>query len=114
MTTLFCFPGTKHKKLGPDKPNKKSVTDRDINVFKVSRNLKKSSNEKKKDLCSFIYKSVHTAKQIPMAELLAGEVLVTCMRCKTRGPMFSEAHIQKTFSWSIFKLQMYGPRTDMV
>jgi hypothetical protein len=48
MTTLFCFPGTKHKKLGPDKPNKKSVTDRDINVFKVSRNLKKSSNEKKK------------------------------------------------------------------
>ena len=40
-TEVNCFPGTKHKKPGPNKANKKSVTDRDVNVFKVSGNLKK-------------------------------------------------------------------------
>lgn len=30
-----------HKKKDPDKENKKTITGRDVNVFKVSGNLKK-------------------------------------------------------------------------
>ena len=41
MTEVDCFPGTKHTKPGSNKVNERSVTDRDVNVFKVSGNLKK-------------------------------------------------------------------------
>lgn len=37
----FVFQVQSIKKLGPNKANKKSVTDRDVNVFKVLGNLKK-------------------------------------------------------------------------
>lgn len=33
---------------------------------------------------------------------------------KKETPMYSEAYIQKTLSWSIFKLPTYGPITDVM
>lgn len=52
MNVIFCFLGTKHKKLAPDKANKKSI--------------RKSG----KKAIAVIHKSVHVAKQNLMAELL--------------------------------------------
>lgn len=61
----------------------------------------------KKDHCNFIYKSVHAAKQILMAELeLWGTTAhLVCERKET--PMYLEAYTK-------LKLATYGPLTVMV